>query len=339
MPAAVYKGSRTVVVEDVPVPDPGPGQVLLRVSHCGICGSDLHLMMEDLGIPGSVGGHEYSGVVAEVGPAVQGWAVGDRAVGGPGPGCGRCTPCRAGRSNLCLERAHLGRMPSMGAFAPYKVVDAAALFRVPDALDLRTAALTEPVAVALRGVRRAGAGPGTRVLITGAGPIGVLTLAVLRAGGVDDITVSEPAPLRAELARRLGAATVVSPEDLAAPALPMELTAAPFQMAFECSGSAAAMEATLGQLDRAGTLVLSGTGMRRPRFDTNRIILNELVVTGTIEYTKEDYDMALELLAEARLPTAELTEPEDAPLSGVQRAMEQLAAGELAGKVLVAPDA
>lgn len=339
MPAAVYKGSRTVVVEDVAVPDVGPDQVLLRISHCGICGSDLHLMMEDLGIPGSVGGHEYSGVVAEVGSGVRGWAVGDRAVGGPGPGCGTCAPCRTGRTNLCLERAHFGRMPTMGAFAPYKVLHSGSLFRVPDALDLRTAALTEPVAVALRGVRRSGAAPGTRVLITGAGPIGLLTLVVLRAEGVDDVTVSEPAPLRAALAARLGAAAVVSPDALAAPAFPMELAAEPFHVAFDCSGNAAAMEAALDQLDRAGTLVLSGTGMRRPHFDTNRIILNELVVTGTIEYTREDYDMALDLLTGSRLPTAELTEPDDTPLSGVQHAMERLVSGDLAGKVMVAPHA
>ena len=339
MPAAVYRGNRTVVVEEVTRPEPGPGEVLLRVSHCGICGTDLHMMMEDWGTPGSVGGHEYSGVVESVGPAVDGWAPGDRVVGGPGSGCGECRQCRAGRSNLCLRRNHLGVLPTRGAFASHKAVDAGALFRVPDHLDLRTAALTEPVAVALRGVRRSGAGPGSRVLVTGAGPIGALTVAVLRARGVSDITVSEPAPLRRELAKRAGAAAVVHPEELEVPALPMDLVAAPYQVAFECSGRPEAMESALASLDRAGLLVLSGTGMRRPQFDPNRIIINELSITGTIEYTKEDYDLSLELLSSGGLPVSELVDPVDVPLAGVQRAMEELSSGDRAGKVLVVPDA
>ena len=340
MPAAVYKGHGTVEVEEVPVPPVGPDQVLLRVSHCGICGTDLHLMMEDWGQPGSVGGHEYSGLIEAVGGSVARWEVGDRVVGGPGPGCGRCAPCRAGRTNLCLSRQLWNPDPeATGAFAPYKAVDAGSLFRVPDGLDLRTAALTEPLAVALHGVRRAWSDTWSRVLVTGAGPIGLLTIAVLRDLGVSDITVSEPGPKRQALAARLGAATVIDPGELPAPTMPMELVDDPYSAAFECSGRSDAMEAALANLGRGGTLVLSGSGMRRPRFDPNRIILNELVVTGTAEYTPADYDEALALLASGRLPTADLIEPMDVPLGGMQAALEQLVAGELAGKVMVVPHA
>jgi (R,R)-butanediol dehydrogenase / meso-butanediol dehydrogenase / diacetyl reductase len=339
MRAAVYKGNRTVVVEDIPVPDVGPGQVLLEVSHCGICGSDLHMMMEDMARPGLTGGHEYSGVVAEVGGDVIGWTRGDRAVGGPGSGCGVCGACKSGDTNLCTNRPLVGIDPFIGAFARYKTVDAGSLFRVPDAVDLRSAALTEPLAVALRGVRRAGAKVGDRVLITGAGPIGLLTLAVLRAHGVADITVSEPASKRRALATELGAAQVVTPDLLDRPGLPMQVATAPFQIAFDCSGRADAMELALDNLDRAGTLVLSGTGMKRPRFDANRIILNELVVTGTVEYTQADYHAAIDLLSEQRIPVDRIIEPEDQPLSRLQWAMEQLVAGEIAGKVMVVPDA
>ena len=340
MPAAVYKGRRTVVVEDVPLPRIGADQVLLEVSHCGICGTDLHLMMEDWGLPGAVGGHEYSGEVAAVGAAVEGWAVGDRAVGGPGRGCGECAPCRAGRTNLCVTRQLWNPDLSVtGAFAPYKAVDAASLFRVPEGLDLRTAALTEPLAVALHGVRRSPAGPDSRVLVTGAGPIGLLTVVVLRSLGVADITVTEPGPRRRELAAQVGATVVIGPDELAAPGMPMELVPAAFDVAFECSGRADAMEAALGNLGRGGTLVLSGSGMHRPRFDPNRIILNELVVTGTAEYTPADYDESLALLASGRLPTADLIEPDDVPLTGMLAAMEQLVAGERAGKVMVVPRA
>jgi (R,R)-butanediol dehydrogenase / meso-butanediol dehydrogenase / diacetyl reductase len=214
-------------------------------------------------------------------------------------------------------------------------VPATSCYRIPDGLDLRTAALCEPTAVALHGVRRAELGPDTRVLVTGAGPIGLLTVAVLRAEGVEDITVSEPNPKRRDLVTAVGAPTVVTPDSFQPPELPMDVAASPYDVAIECSG----MEMALAQLQRHGTLVLSGTGMTPPRFDPNRIILNELVVTGSYEYVADDYARALELLATGALPTGLLIEPQDVPLTGVQRAMEQLVAGELAAKVLVAPRA
>ena len=339
MPAAVYKGNHTIVVEEIPVPEVGANQVLLEISHCGICGTDLHMMMEDWGRPGSTGGHEYSGVVAKVGRDVDGWALGDRAVGGPGSGCGACGSCGAGSTNLCESRPNSGLDPFVGAFARYKAVESDALFRIPDGVDLRTAALTEPVAVACRGVRRAAAKAADSVLVTGAGPIGLLTVAVLQAQGVSDVTVSEPSPKRQALALKVGAARVIAPKQLEHPPLPMEIVASPYQLAFECSGRFDAMEAALANLDRAGTLVLSGAGMRRPRFDPNRIIMYELNVTGTYEYTQEDYRFAMDLLTEGRLPAETLIEPDDQPLARLQWAMEQLMAGELAGKVMVVPDA
>lgn len=175
MPAAVYRGEHTVVVEEIPVPAVGPGLVLLEVSHCGICGTDLHLMMEDWGRPGMRGGHEFSGVVVEVGGGVEGWVPGDRAVGGPAHGCGECRQCVRGRTNLCARR-HAGIGVGPAGYARYTVIDADRLFRILPEVSLRTAALVEPLAVALRGVRRGGAAPGDRVLVTGAGPIGLLTV-------------------------------------------------------------------------------------------------------------------------------------------------------------------
>lgn len=339
MLAAVYRGDGVIAVEDIPRPEVGPGQVLLEVSHCGICGSDLHMVIEGWGQPGSVGGHEYSGTVVEVGPEVHGWAPGDRAVGGPDRGCGGCPPCREGRPNLCAGRGRSGVDPFQGAFASYKLVDSSALYRVPDGMDLRTAALTEPLAVAMHGIRRTVVTPGDRVLVTGAGPIGILTVAALRSIGVSDITVSEPGERRKALAARLGAAAVVDPDELVTPGMPMDVVDDPYQVAFECSGRPEAMESALGQLGRAATLVLLGTGMRRPRFDANRIILNELAITGAVEYTPDDYAAALELLASGRLPTELLIDPDDQPLGGLQSAMERLARGELAGKVMVVPHA
>ena len=339
MPAAVYQGQRTVTVEQLPIPEPPDGHVRIEVSHCGICGSDLHFMMEDWSRPGAVHGHEYSGEIVALGADVSDWMVGDRVVAGPGHGCGTCPLCLDGRANLCVDKERAGIDAHQGAFAAYKVVETGSLFRIPPGLGLRTAALSEPVAVALRGVRRSGLVPGRRALVTGAGPIGLLSVAVLRAFGVDDVTVTEPGERRRRLALAVGATSAVSPDTLVTPGLPMDLVDHPFDAAIECSGRPEAMEAALGQLGRAGTLVLSGTGMRRPRFDHNRIILNELVITGSVEYTREDFADAITLLAEGRLPVDQLIEPDDVPLGQMQFAMEQLVAGELAGKVMVIPHA
>lgn len=339
MLAAVYKGESTIAVEEMAVPDVGPAQVLLEVSHCGVCGSDVHTLVENWGRPGSVAGHEYSGVVVAVGEDVEGWREGDRVVGGPRRGCGRCRPCAEGRTNLCASRPKAGLDPFVGAFATYKVVDADCLYRVPDGLDLRTAALTEPVAVALHGIGKARPASSSRVLVTGAGPIGLLHVAVLQTMGVEQVFVSEPASRRRDLAVRLGAAGVVEPQDLIQPQWPTDLVAEPYQVAFDCSGNREAMENALANLDVGGTLVLSGTGMRRPRFDPNRIILNELTITGTVEYTPEDYHRSLELLAQRRIPTGMLIEPDDQPLSRLEWALDRLSAGEIAGKVMVVPRA
>jgi 2-desacetyl-2-hydroxyethyl bacteriochlorophyllide A dehydrogenase len=337
MPAAVYRAKGELDVEERPVPDPGPGEVLVEVSHCGVCGSDLHMVLDGWGQPGRVGGHEWSGRVAALGPGVDGWALGAPVVGGELVTCGACVYCAAGRPSLCKARDPIAGDGYEGAFARYVLTSAAGLLPVDDSLGLRTAALTEPLAVALHALTRSGVGPGERVLVTGAGPIGLLAVAALRAAGIDDIVVSEPAATRRERAAAVGAADVVTPDDLDAPAMPMDLVAHPFDVVLECSGRADAMEAGLAQLERTGRLVLVGAGIRRPKLDNNRILLNELLVTGAFNYDRGGFASALALLASDALPVDLLVEPDDVPLSGLLDAMHKLASAELAAKVLVAP--
>jgi threonine dehydrogenase-like Zn-dependent dehydrogenase len=339
MRAAVLRGKGELVVEDVPVPELGPNEVLLEVSHCGVCGSDLHMVVEGWGRPGSIGGHEFTGVVAALGEDVKGWSVGDEAVGGPSVRCGECEPCLAGRPSLCMTRDTPGMNPWQGAFARYIRVEDGELLRLPTGLSIRAAALAEPLAVALHGITLSRIEPGQRALVTGAGPIGALVIAALHAKGFDDVTVSEPSPVRRELAARLGASKVIAPDALEAPSRmdPGRVAPDAFHVAFECSGKGVAMEAALGQLRRGGTLVLVGAGMDTPRFDPNRILLNELVITGAFTYDADGFDVALDLLASGRIPTDELIEPEDVGLDQLPMTMERLAAGEIAGKVMVVP--
>ena len=335
MAAAVYVGEGRIEVDEVPRPEPGPGEVLVEIEACGICGSDLHMVLERYARPGSILGHEWSGVVTAA-PRDSGWSAGDRVVGDAAPGCGVCRPCRRGRPSVCLQRAPADFGGYSGAFCQYKTAAADNLIRVPDALAMRPAALAEPTAITLHALRLADAHPGDRILVTGAGPVGLLIIAVLRAQGIDDITVSEPSPVRRRQAVDVGATRVVAPDALEAPPMTQPVTE-PFAVAFECSGHASAAETALGQLDYAGTLVIVGTGFEPPRFNQNRLIIFELEVIGAYNYNDEGFGPAVDLLGSGMLPFQALLEPEDVPLSGVMGAMEQLARGEIPRKVMVQP--
>lgn len=339
MRAAVYEGPRHLEVRDIPTPDLAPGELLVEIDYCGVCGSDLHFVIEGWSAPGRVHGHEWSGRVAALADDVDGWTIGDRVVGGPLP-CGECRYCKAGRTSLCREAGIQGdtEYEAPGAYAQFHKTKASRVHRIPEALSQRAAALTEPLAVALHGITRAKVRPGDRVLVTGGGPIGLLTVAALRALAIDDITVSEPAEARRDRALRVGAARAVVPNELPdPPAMPMQVTAEPYDAAIECSGRASAMEAALALLGPAGTLVLSGTSMEKPRWDPLRILLLELDITGAYEYDDDGFTAALDLLASGQLPIDELAEPNDTPLDGLLAAMEGLAAGTITRKVMVTP--
>jgi len=167
MSAAVIRGLRDVAVAELRVPEAGPGEVLVDASHCGICGSDLHYILEWGPMrPDALEGHEWSGAVVAVGPGVDRSRVGDTVVGGPIAGCGRCAPCQAGRPSLCAARGRVGLDAFQGAFARYKAHRADQMLEIPKGLSMRHAAPTEPLAVALHGITQAGgpalAGAGRR---------------------------------------------------------------------------------------------------------------------------------------------------------------------------------
>jgi 2-desacetyl-2-hydroxyethyl bacteriochlorophyllide A dehydrogenase len=339
MRAAVLQGPGSVELQAVPTPAVGPDDVLVAVDLCGICGSDLHMVLEGWARPGTWQGHEWVGTVVAVGDAVDRWQVGDQVVGGPAATCGTCGPCRDQRPSLCTQRGAAGVDDADGAFATYKRTKASELLARPDGLDARAAALAEPLAVALHAVHQARVAPGHRVMVLGAGPIGALALAAMAAMGVRELVCVEPSPLRRDLARAVGATTVREPAALEVPTIaePDRIVDGAVDIVLECSGKASAMEAGLAQLVRAGTLVLVGAGIEPPRFDPNRILLNELVITGAYTYDHGGFAEALELLVSGQLPVEDLLEPETVPLEGMIDAMRDLAAGRIAGKVLVQP--
>ena len=177
---------------DLPVPEPGPGEVLVKTLACGICGSDLHAAKFGFKMPpGTIMGHEFAGEIAALGAGVDGWRLGEPAVSLPYMACGTCAHCRAGDAMRCpaFRGIGLGQLP--GAYAEYVRVHPGSLLRIPDGVDFRTAALVEPLAVALHGVRLAPVGQGTPCLVMGGGPIGLTTVLWCRTLGAIAV-VSEP---------------------------------------------------------------------------------------------------------------------------------------------------
>jgi L-iditol 2-dehydrogenase len=339
MTAAVLAGPGRLEVGPVPTPPVGPDDVLVAVDLCGICGSDLHMVLEGWARPGTWQGHEWVGTVAAAGSSVTRWRPGDRVVGGPSITCGECRFCLAGRSSLCEGRSGAGADAPNGAFATHKLATPDELLAMPDGLDARAAALAEPLAVALHAIHQGGVEPGMRVLVLGAGPIGALALAAMASMGTQDLVCVEPAPLRQQLALDVGAQQVILPDDLEVPSIaePQRIVDGAFDVVLECSGKASAMEAGLAQLLQAGTLVLVGAGIEPPRFDPNRILLNELRITGAFNYDDGGFVDALELLSSGRLPVDRLLEPGEVPLEDLLDAIHDLAEGRVAGKVLVRP--
>lgn len=340
MEVAVYRGPGDIHAEERPVPTPGPGQVLVQVDHCGICGSDIHLILDGWGKPGTIFGHEFSGTVVQVGPGEERWAIGDQVVGGPSPRCGTCRRCLEGKPSQCERRESMITESGDGAFAHYTLCNSASLVKIPDGLSPREAALAEPLAVALHGITRAQLDEQDSVMVVGAGPIGALTVAVLVHRGIRPVVV-EPAPVRKRLAQALGASQIIDPSDLETYPRwePEKISPRAVNVVLECSGRKDAVEAAFCQLRRGGTLVLVGAGNQIPELDPNRMILNELTMCGSFVYDADGFQRALELLAAGAIPTELLIEPEDVPLGRLGQALRELAGGSLAGKAMVVPRA
>ena len=203
-------------IADLPEPTPGPGEVLVRVAACGICGSDVHGYDGSSGrrIPPIVMGHEAAGRIAAVGAEVKGFAVGDRVTFDSTIYCGACGPCRRGEVNLCDSRQVLGVSCSdyrrAGAFAEYVAVPSRIIYRLPDNLSFAEAAMLEAVAVAVHAVSLAQVSSSSTALVLGAGMIGLLVVQALRVAGCSRVLVADIDSSRLKLAQDVGATAVLS---------------------------------------------------------------------------------------------------------------------------------
>jgi len=305
--AVAYQANGTLVVVDKPEPRAGPGQAVVAVERCGICGSDLHLRRSGMLAPGAVMGHEFAGTVVAAGEG-QGvddasGLVGLRVGVLPFRRCGTCARCIEGRSALCVEgMAHgLGLGGLDGAFAEYVSVSSRSCFPLPPGMTPEHGALVEPYAVALHGVRRSRAAPGSVVGVIGAGPIGLMTIAALRAAGVDAIVVAERSDTRAELAAALGASAVAADAHQLSSAIGEDL-----DVVFECAGVPETPQIALELVRPGGQVVLVGvTNPDEPLTMVSFLwIIKEVDVAGSFAYDDADYADAVTAVASSAVDPA-----------------------------------
>jgi L-idonate 5-dehydrogenase len=341
MLAAVLHGIKDLRVEERPVPELAPGKVLLRLRRGGICGTDIHYFEE--GRFGSFAmsapfilGHEVTGEVAAVGEGVDQPMVGQRVVVNPARQCGHCDYCRAGRGNLCRNVRMLGsastRPPTNGAFSQYLLIGAEQCFPIPPQIDDGLAAMMEPFAVALHASRRAGSLAGRQVLVTGGGPIGLLTAIVARAFGATTIALSDPVAERREMALAVGADRALNPLGDSFKDEVGALVDDGFDVVLEASGAPPALRQAFELVRRGGTLVQIGV-FSAPELSLpiNQLMIREIQFLGSFRYGNV-WEEGIRLVASGRVNL----QPLISRVLPLQQAPEALAlAGAKSGVVKV----
>jgi L-iditol 2-dehydrogenase len=303
MKALVLTAPKQFAYRDVPVPVPGDREVLVRVKACGICGSDVHGMDGSTGRrrPPIIMGHEASGVIAAVGPAVDAWAPGDRVTFDSTVYCGACAWCRAGRVNLCDHRRVLGvscdEYRCDGAMAEYVAVPQRILCRLPDAVRFPQGAMVEPLSIAVHAVARARIAADDTAVVVGAGVIGLLTVQALRAAGCGRILAVDIDADRLVLARRLGADRILDAVTEAVAAAVREDTGGRgADVVFEAVGIASTVQTAAAALRKGGQLVLIGNLAPTVEFPLQTAVTRELSVYGSCASAGE-YPDCLEMIA------------------------------------------
>ncbi len=276
-------------VVDLPVPEPRAGEVLLRVSACGICGSDLTSYKRGLfvGVPG----HEVAGVVEGVAGDVDGWRRGEAAVLQPSVGCGSCAECRGGSYHRCIEALTGGGTARPGGYAELMTARADRLRPLAGGLEPEIACLAEPLSVAIHGIRRIGLVAGEDAIVLGLGSIGLLATAALRWLGAGRVFGVEPVDVRRDLAAGLGAGAVFARVSQAR----ADLDGAPIVL--ECSGRPEAIQQAIDLASPGGRVALLGIAVAEVTVIPVFWITREISVTGSINSQLEDFDEALRLLA------------------------------------------
>ncbi len=350
MKAARWYGVKDIRVEEVATPEPGPGEVALKVAWTGICGSDLHeYLAGPIFIPVDqihplsqdrapiTMGHEYCGTVTELGEGVTNVAVGDRVAVEPIFACGKCPACLEGKYNLCDNLGFVGLSGGHGGFASVSVVPARMVHKMPDALSMEQGALVEPAAVALHAVRMSKIQAGDSAAVFGAGPIGLLVVEALRVAGAAQVHVIEPSEERRAKALELGATSAIDPtkDD---PVGKIRDATGGVHVAFEVTGVPQVLPQCIDSTRHEGQTLIVSIWEGEASFQPNTAVLKERQLLGTIAY-RNVYPAVMELMTQGYFSAGNLVTKRISIDNIVSEGFEALVAEKSQVKILVeAPD-
>ena len=342
MKALLLSEYRQLQIAELPDPRPGPGEVLIRVAACGICGSDVHGYDGSSGrrIPPIVMGHEAAGIVAALGPGVSQFAQGERVTFDSTVYCGACPPCLRGEINLCDNRQVLGVSCSdyrrAGAFAEYIAVPSRIVYHLPDNLSFAEAAMLEAVAVAVHAVCLTDIQRNSTALVVGAGMIGLLCAQVLRASGCSRVFVTDIDASRLKLAESLGATAALSDGKNTVAQIAQLTNGIGVDLAIEAVGVTETVTAAIESVRKGGTVVLVGNISPEITILLQKVVTRQIRLQGSCASAGE-YPRAMELLASGAVQVKPLITA-IAPLADGPQWFERLHAREPnLMKVVLAP--
>jgi (R,R)-butanediol dehydrogenase/meso-butanediol dehydrogenase/diacetyl reductase len=293
-------------IRDVPDPTPGPGEVVLAVKGCGICGSDLHVTELGGAIPhGAIMGHEFAGEIVAVGKGARGpdgpWREGDRVCTMPGISCGSCARCVTGDVMGCTKLRMTGFGEIGGGYAEYAIGGERMTFRLPDNLTSADGATVEPLAVGLHAVDKAGLLTGQDVLIVGAGPVGLACAIWSKLLGAREVVVSDFAAHRREMALAYGATAAIDPASEELGPAYQKITGRAPMLAFECVGRPDVVHDLSLLMDRGARILSAGMCMATDHFMPLVFGTKELSLQFVSYYTHQDYQLTVDMLAAERI--------------------------------------
>ncbi|NJD58468.1 MAG: hypothetical protein C3F13_01365 [Anaerolineales bacterium] len=333
MKAVRIIGYEQAVYTDIPVPIPTPDELLVQVKRVGVCHSDVEVYRQELGIYRTGGaslpitvGHEWAGVVVEVGSRVQDFEPGERVTGECGMGCGHCALCQQGLHNICPERVEMGVFNRDGAYAEYLTVPAAHAHHLYD-LSFQEGALVEPCTVGLWLARRAGIGPGDRVAVIGCGTVGLMAVQTARFFGADQVVAVSRSPFKLDLAKKMGADTTINISELSvADAAPIVTKDQDFNVVIEATGVSDGATLALRTAAPRGRVVVTGVFEKELQLiDFNTIMPKELTVMGSLGGPTV-FDEAVELIRKGQLKVLPIN-THSFPLSEGPQALAMVAHG------------
>ena len=309
MKACVFKAvGQPLEIVELPDPEAGPGEIVVRVRDCGICGSDLHsAATRDVKMPpGTIMGHELSGAIEQIGDGVSGFAPGDAVAVMSYLSCSECANCRAGSGVQCAAMRLVGFGDVPGGYAELMKTRPGSVFKLPNAMSFRAGATIEPLVVGLHGLRRSGLRAGETCVIMGAGPIGLMTLLWARYAGARTIVVSELLMHRRDLALKLGADAAVDPRMRNPAATMAQISGAGPDVVFECIGQPGTLAQAMMTARRGGRLTVLGVSMEDDGFPPGLAMNKELDVHFSLGIEPGEIETAIAVLASGRISTEQM---------------------------------